>query len=108
MTKFVSQKKVKDYAYELYQIQQRREELQEELKTLRAQEESLAEFLRNKHPDGFQFADPSSYLMEVQFNKRSMTVMNQKAVRRMLTKLGQRVPTSTPEWVETNVKYVSE
>lgn len=107
--KFISAKKPTDYANRLAAVQQEISAMAEKLKALKAEEESLEEFLYAKSTgEDFQFKGADGYLMQMQFTERSRTIMDQAKVREMLAKMGKKVPTKPSEWVESSISYVSE
>ena len=107
--KFISQKKVVDYANELHAIKKRKRELREEFRGLKAQEEALEEFLYNRTGgENFRFNGDDDFVKELDFHERSREDINDAAVRRIFARLGQKLPLKKSEWVETRIKYVTE
>ncbi len=104
--KFVSSKKITDYARRLHEAQRERDALKERLKTLDAEVESLEVFLQARKPDGFEFADARGYLVQAQVVPGSRIVIDLDRVRRDYARMGKAVPTRRPSWSHLVCSYV--
>jgi glutathione S-transferase len=107
--KFVSSKKVTDYALELHKLQNEQAKLQARMREIKAEAEALEEFLEAKLAgENFQFADRRNHLMELDFIPCSRKDIDGDAVRRFYAKLGKKVPIKESTWTNVRVKYVTE
>jgi len=107
--KFVSSKKISDYAFELHKLQEEQAKLTARLREIKTEAQSLEEFLEAKVAgENFQFADPHDFLMELDFVPGSRMDINGEAVRRFYAKMGKKVPMKQSAWTNVRVKYVSE
>jgi hypothetical protein len=107
--KFVNSKKPREYANRLNGVKQELAELREKLKALKAEEESLTDFLAAKSAnENFQFNGDEGYLMQLEFSHRTRKDIDATKVQAIFAKLGKAVPMKTSEWVQTKISYVSE
>jgi hypothetical protein len=107
--KFVSSKKVSDYAFELHKLQQEQHKLAARMRQIKTEAQAIEEFLEAKTAgENFRFADPKDFLMELDFVPCSRQDINGDAVRRFYAKMGKKVPMKTSTWTNVRVGYVSE
>lgn len=107
--KFISTKKVVDYANDLARVQARKTELREELKNLDTEEESLIAFLNTRSKgETFQFNGEDNYLMVLEFAERTRKILDQKKARLRLLEAGLKVPVRTSTWTAAEVRYATD
>lgn len=107
-TKFVSNKTVVDRANELIDLRARITAMKADLAVLVAEETDLEGFLAKAGRGDFIFNGEDGYQHNVEFLTRTRQDMNQEAVRKLLTKLGKRVPVKTVSWKQVKISYVKE
>ncbi len=106
--KFVNNKTVVDRANDLLALRARIAKAKAELALLVSEETDLECFLAKASKGNFAFNGEDGYQHSVEFLTRTRQDLNQEAVRKLLTKLGKRVPMKTVSWQQVKITYVME
>ncbi len=79
-------------AQRLMELERKRARLQEQLRAIEAEQRDTLEVLGSKYPDGFHFADKRGYEQSFEFGGYDRRILDQAAARRMLERMGKKVP----------------
>lgn len=84
--------RVEQTAQQVMDLERKRAKLQEQLRTVEAEHKKALETLSTKYPDGFLFADKRGFAQEFAFTGYDRRILDQAAAKRMLERLGKKIP----------------
>lgn len=93
-------------AQHLMRLEARRLRLQKELQAIENEQRQTVAQLEHRYPDGVHFADPKGYEKELEFTSHTRKLLDQAAARRMLERLGKRIPLISCEIKQWHIKQV--
>lgn len=100
--------RVEQKAQHLLDLERKRLRLQEQLRAIEAEQQAALETLSTKYPDGFCFADRKGYAQAFEFTGYDRRILDQAAARRMLERMGKKVPLVTSHVSQWRVHPVYE
>lgn len=84
--------RIEQQAQRVMELERKRAKLQEQLRAVEAEQAQALEVLGDKYPNGFHFADKRGYEQSFEFCGYDRRILDQAAARRMLERMGKKVP----------------